>query len=154
MFNVRWMEGRDLPYVLMLSGQVLGKDPRIALRHLQRMDKCACVVLLRYYDVVGYLLYKHEKDRVTIMHVAVSPEYQRKGGGTDMVKFVLDGYSKAKTIKPIEVMLREDASDAQSFFRAAGFKVAAIKKQHFKNGDDGYLMRKVPERIQVDQPQV
>jgi ribosomal protein S18 acetylase RimI-like enzyme len=112
------------------------------------------VVLLRYYDVVGYLLYRHEKDRVTIMHVAVSPEYQRKGGGTDMVKFVLDGYSKAKTVKPIEVMLREDASDAQSFFRATGFKVSAIRKQHFKNGDDGYLMRKVPERTQVDQQQV
>lgn len=147
MFNVRWMEGRDLPYVLALSGQVLNKDPRIALKHLQRMDKCSCVVLLRYYDVVGYMLYGRAKDHVKIMHIAVEPEFQKKGGGRAMVEFVLNGYAKAKTIKPIEVMLRESDNETQAFFRSLGFKAASIKKQHFKNGDDGYLLRKIPERI-------
>lgn len=141
MFDVRWMDLGDLQPVLFLSIKVLHKNPTKTVTALQRRDKNSAIVVTRGGDVVGYLMYKHDDPEVVkIRHICVLPEFRRKGAATAMMQFLMEGYSKAKVSKPLEVVVSERDTANQKFLGSLGFKAFKVIKEHFKQSD-GYVFR-------------
>ena len=146
MFDVRWMTLNDFEPVLFLSIKVLRRDPRKTVTALQRRDKNSAIVVTKGDVVIGYMMYKHDHPEVVkIRHLCVLPEWQRKGAATAMMQFIMDGYSKAKVLKPLEVVVSELDTNNQKFFGSLGFKAFKVIKEHFKQSD-GYVFRYSFER--------
>ena len=144
--EARWMDLLDLEPVVGMSVLILKKDPRKTIRSIQKIHRNAVMVVTHENSVVGYMLYRHEGDAVRILQLCVIPQLRRKGGGTSMLRMLLDGYAIADIPKPIEVIIGERDSVAQKFFKSLGFKASEILKDHFKS-QDAYVFKYTFDKV-------
>lgn len=144
--EARWMDLLDLEPVLGMSVHIMKKDPRKTIRSIQKIHRNAVMVATYKNEVVGYMLYRHAGDAVRILHLCVIPQLRRKGGGTAMLRMLLEGYAKADRPKPIEAVVGERDSVTQKFFKSLGFKASEVLKDHFKN-QDAYMFKYTFDKI-------
>lgn len=89
--------------------------------------------------VVGYIL--NDSSKKEIMSLAVHPEYQGKGIGSQLLEKCL-GYFKGKGIKKITVHTRKSNKKAQKFYKHHNFIEKTVVERYYNNGEDGILMEK------------
>jgi ribosomal-protein-alanine N-acetyltransferase len=98
-------------------------------------------------QIVGFIMYDLHRPRISLLNMAVSPAYRRKGIGRSLVEFVIgklkEGYES------IGLGVRETNLDAQLFFRdGVGFEYAATAKDTYEESqEDAYIFEYFREDI-------
>ena len=97
--------------------------------------------IIRKNKVIAYLLYKIEKDKIYVRRIAVSPNYRRKGYGTQIMLEIFKIAQKLN-LKKIYLYVRISNKKGIKFYQKLNFlKIRKIKK-HYPDGEDAYLMEK------------
>ena len=142
--RLRWMKRQDLPAVVEIERYTFGDcawDDDDFIANLR--DRC-CIGVVVEVDthVVGYCLYELHLHKLTIINLAVAPEWRRRGLGAGIVGWLI-GKLSADRRNRIEVVVRETNLGASLFFRAQGFRAVSLLKDFYDDTtEDAYLFLK------------
>jgi ribosomal-protein-alanine N-acetyltransferase len=94
-----------------------------------------------YDKILGFMVYGLYKDRIHLLDFAVSPEYWRKGIGTQMISKLQRELSLQKRSR-ICLQVPEKNLRAQLFFKSQGFLVSDIIRDYYEETDENaYFMQ-------------
>jgi ribosomal-protein-alanine N-acetyltransferase len=88
--------------------------------------------------VIGFLNYYLMYEKIEIANFNVLDNYQNKGIGTKLIKYLIDNY---KNIENITLEVRKDNIKAIHIYEKMGFKKVAIRENYY-NGINGILMER------------
>lgn len=130
----------DKAALLFMYSEVMRKKKTISrfMNRLRKGSGYSTLCLEFGGEIVGMLMYKHSVPNITIVLLHVDHPFRRNGGGTSMVKFLVDAYERSRIKTSISVLVPELNVQAQKFFRSLNFKGVDIKKDKFGPGNDGY----------------
>ena len=97
---------------------------------------------LLYFDndkIVGYINYYLMYEKLEIANFNVLDNYQNKGIGTKLIKYLIDKYSGV--CENITLEVKSDNLKAIHIYEKMGFKRVAIRENYY-NGIDGILMER------------
>ena len=90
-------------------------------------------------QIVGFVDYWVTFDSGTICQIAVHPDIQRSGVGSELMNEVKkDAF--AKKVKTITLEVRESNEKAINFYKKHGFKISHKKEGYYSNGEDAIYM--------------
>lgn len=113
---------------------LLEADPSIE-RVNQYLENSLCYVAISNEKIIGVcVLNFKDKYRIELFNIAVLPEYQKSGIGSQLLQFVLDRL-KEKNIESVELGTGTFGYQL-SFYQRYGFRVDSICKDHFINNYD------------------
>jgi ribosomal-protein-alanine N-acetyltransferase len=84
-------------------------------------------------EIVGYVIFTNQKNRVCLVSIAVLLKYRRKKIATQLVEELV-----SQSSKNLYLTLSEKNVDAQVFFKFLGFKAIEVLKNFFGPDHDGY----------------
>lgn len=127
MFRLRWIGPGDVMDLVRFVSHDLGLDPKKELRSMAKSIQDYAYLSLVYSNkIVGYLIYKWQGPKVTIVRLTVLDKFRRMGGATQLLEPMLEAYSGSNA-KPIVVKVGEDNLAAQKLFSKLGFKGTLYK---------------------------
>ena len=140
--HIRWMIRRDMPTILAIenaSFEFPWFDDDF-IRCLRQRNVIGMVAEIDE-EPVGFIIYELHKNRLHILNFAVAPSHRRKGIGMALIGRLMVKLSHERRTR-IMVEVRETNSDAQQFFRYAGFKAISVLREFYDDTDeDAYLMQ-------------
>jgi ribosomal-protein-alanine N-acetyltransferase len=74
-----------------------------------------------------------------ILVIAVSPQYQRMGIGSQLLFFALHHFEK-KGIRKVRLEVRESNYTALKFYQYHHFRIISYLKNYYSNGDNAFVM--------------
>lgn len=86
-------------------------------------------------QVVGYLLYEKQADRLHIAHVAVRPDFRSLGVGRNLIRSLAD---RARCYVTLHV--RKSNLNAQRLYQRLGFEVVRELPHHYADCEAAFLM--------------
>lgn len=97
--------------------------------------------IVYYIDkkIIGYINYYLIYDRMEIANFNVLSDYQNKGIGTKLLKYLIECYGKK--IDNITLEVRSDNIKAINLYKKMGFTAKAVRKNYYKD-IDGILMER------------
>ena len=113
-------------------------DDRDFERALRQPTVTGSVARVDGYQV-GYSVQRPSSSEPTIVRLAVHPDFQRVGVGSDLVGHLRIRMKRAGC-KRLTAIVREDDLASQLFFRAVGLRWILTAKQRFGERD-GYVMQ-------------
>lgn len=120
----RVMEIEFLSFELPLSTQEI-------VDHLHNRSVIG-IVARRGDEIVGYMLYRLDKESLEVMRMAIHPEFRKSGVGRAMIERLRNKLSTQRR-KYLVASVGERDLQSQLFFRACGFRVTEIWQ--FDEGD-------------------
>lgn len=139
--DLRWMLERDLAEVLAIE-QASFAFPWGEADFVQLLCRRNCTGMVAEFGdhVVGMYIYMYHRDRIELLNLAVQPEFRHRGVGRQMIE-TLAGKLSPERRNHIVLCVRETNLPGQLFFRAVGFRAAAVLRGHFQDtGEDAYGM--------------
>ena len=103
-----------------------------------REDEHKYLVAKEDGKVVGYIGIERILDEVHIINMAVHPDYRGKGIGKRLMQHVLND----EEVFFLEVRVSNET--AQKVYERFGFKVISLRKGYYADGEDAYVMRRIP----------
>ena len=92
--------------------------------------------------IVGYVLgYLKPDGTGWIKAVAVKPDFQGQGIGTQIMDFIIARIKEAET-GTVGLHSRKNNQKSTSFYQKMGFKIAETIPEYYPNGDAAYGMEK------------
>jgi len=91
--------------------------------------------------IVGYIIGQKELKEAKIISLAIAPNWQKKGIGTVLIKFLINLFKK-EGLKKNSLHTRTKNKIGILFFKKSGFEISKKIKNYYRNGDDAYLMRR------------
>jgi ribosomal-protein-alanine N-acetyltransferase len=88
--------------------------------------------------VVGYIGVEKILDEVHIINMGVDPDYRGKGVGKRLMQHVLND----EDVFFLEVRVSNET--AKNIYEKYGFKVISARKAYYPDGEDAYVMRRIP----------
>lgn len=89
--------------------------------------------------VIGYTGMWVLFDEAQITNVAVSPVYQNKGVGRQMMKAIIQ-IAKAKRANAMTLEVRPSNSSAVHLYESLGFKSVGRRRGYYEDGEDAEIM--------------
>jgi ribosomal-protein-alanine N-acetyltransferase len=137
---VRWMIRRDIPTVLDIE-RASFEDPwtdKEFMEYLQARTHIGMVAVIAD-EVVGFMLYDLQANRVQIDSIAVEKSCRRSGIGSCLLAKIRSKLTQQRSL--IRTMVREGNLQALAFFRSNGFVATELVRRPFDNStEDGYLL--------------
>lgn len=140
--HVRWMIRRDMPEVLAIEAASF-EFPWLEDDFIRCLRQRNCIGMVAEHDdqVVGFMIYELNKNRIQVLNFAAAPEMRRRGVGTQMVRKLIGKLSAQRRTR-ILLELRETNLAAQLFFRDSGFRAISVLKDRYDGTpEDAYLMQ-------------
>lgn len=143
--NIRWMIRRDMPSVIAIESRCF-PDPwqEEDFLNLLRLRNVIGMVCEQADKIIGFIIYELNDNAMSIVTLAIDPDFQRKKIGT----FIIDKIKQKLSIQRrtlINCLVRESDLSSQLFFSKNGFKCIEILKKPFEEGkaseEDGYHMQ-------------
>lgn len=147
--QVRWQIRRDLDDVLAIESKSHEfpwdeAEFLAAMKPRTRVCMVAELSTTKADIVIGYILYELEPKRLVIINMAVDPEYQRRGVGSQLIAKLIGKMDGRDDRTCISLMVDETNLVAQMFFAACGFKGVFISKDYYvidcNESRDAYAM--------------
>jgi ribosomal protein S18 acetylase RimI-like enzyme len=134
MLNEKMIEIKEISPDLVPQKLLLEADPSIE-RINQYLDDSLCYVALIQKEIVGVCVLKPiEKNRIELFNIAVLPENQKSGIGSQLLQLVLDSL-REKNFELVELGTGTFGYQL-TFYQRFGFRVDSIRKDHFINNYD------------------
>ena len=89
--------------------------------------------------IVGFVDYWVTFDSGTICQIAVHPDIQGEGVGSELMSEVLKD-AKAKKVRTLTLEVRESNEKAIGFYKKHGFVISHKKPGYYSNGEDAIYM--------------
>lgn len=145
--EIRPMLDSDLPQVMEIENQCFlhpWKDKDL-LYELHE-NPVSNVWVIEYSNaslglkyVVGFVDYWVTFDSGTICQIAVHPDIQRSGVGSQLMEEVIKD-ARAKKVNTLTLEVRKSNEKAIKFYTKHGFKIILKKPQYYSNGEDALYM--------------
>ncbi|MCP4754771.1 MAG: GNAT family N-acetyltransferase [Proteobacteria bacterium] len=128
------IEFKEISSDLVPKKLLLEADPSIE-RVNQYLKDSLCYVAAFQKDIVGVCILKPiDKFRIELFNIAVLPENQKSGIGSQLLQFILDRL-REKNIDSVELGTGTFGYQL-TFYQRFGFRVDSIRKDHFINNYD------------------
>jgi [ribosomal protein S18]-alanine N-acetyltransferase len=140
--HIRWMIRRDMPEVLAIEASSF-EFPWVEEDFIRCLRQRNCIGMVAEHDdqVVGFMIYELNKNRIQVLNFAVAPEFRRRGVGTQMVAKLIGKLSAQRRTR-IVLEVRETNLAAQLFFRTVGFRAVSVLRNFYEDTpEDAYLMQ-------------
>lgn len=129
------MKDKDIPAVVEIENLSF-KYPKPEA--IFREDEHKYLVAKDKDRVVGYIGVEKIMDEVHIINMAVHPDYRGRGIGKRLLQHVLND----EDVFFLEVRVSNES--AKSIYEHFGFKVISLRKGYYADGEDAYVMRRIP----------
>jgi len=127
--NIKEISPELVPQKLLLEA-----DPSIE-RINQYLEDSLCYVAVLQEEIVGVCVLKPlDKNRIELFNIAVLPEKQKSGIGSELLQFALDRL-REKKFESVELGTGTFGYQL-AFYQRFGFRVDSILKDHFINNYD------------------
>lgn len=143
--TICWLCRSDLVDVLEIEADCFPAENRWSEEQFAEVLREANTICMVARDsrciVHGYVVYRLYRGTLVLLNLAVSPESQRQGVGTQIIERLKDKLDHTRRTS-IELVVRERNLPAQKFFRSMGFRAICVVRDHYPDTDEsGYLMR-------------
>ncbi|WP_444995508.1 ribosomal protein S18-alanine N-acetyltransferase [Aliikangiella sp. IMCC44359] len=91
------------------------------------------------YQLMGYILVLLHKRSARIYSLAINPEHQKRGIGSELIKASINR-AQEKGIMKVSLELRKDNSVAFRLYESLGFIVSGVRPDYYQRGDDAIVM--------------
>ncbi|MCL7970650.1 MAG: ribosomal protein S18-alanine N-acetyltransferase [marine benthic group bacterium] len=140
--TVRSMRPADLRSVMVIERRSFTAPwEEATFRGLMRRPSAALLVAERESEVVGYSVTWFAADEAELGDIAVLPELRGLGLG----RLLLDesiALARERGTRSLYLEVREANRVARELYRSAGFEVAGVRKQYYKEPvEDAIVMR-------------
>lgn len=134
--HIRWYIRRDLDDYINIEKECF-KYPWLVNDFLRVFDNRKVSAFTAEYreKVIGYLVFEIRKKYLSIINLAIHPDFQRQGVATELIKNLKTRLSEGRTKMKAEVA--DYNLDAHLFFKSQEFKAIKIVPQFF-DGTDAY----------------
>ena len=130
----KMIEIKEISPDLVPQKLLLEADPSIE-RINQYLEDSLCYVAVIQKEIVGVCVLKPiDKNRIELFNIAVLPENQKSGIGSQLLQFVLDSL-REKNIESVELGTGTFGYQL-TFYQRFGFRVDSIRKDYFINNYD------------------
>ena len=130
----KMIEIKEISPDLVPQKLLLKADPSIE-RVNQYLEGSLCYVAVIQKEIVGVcVLNSIGKNRIELFNIAVLPENQKSGIGSQLLQFVLDSV-REKNIESVELGTGTFGYQL-TFYQRFGFRVDSIHKDHFIDNYD------------------
>lgn len=129
------MKGKDLPQVAEIENLSF-RYPKP--ESVFREDEHKYLVAKEEEKVIGYIGIERILDEVHIINMAVHPDYRGQGIGKRLMQHVLND----EEVFFLEVRVSNET--AKNIYERYGFKVINTRKQYYADGEDAFVMRRIP----------
>jgi ribosomal protein S18 acetylase RimI-like enzyme len=130
----KMIEIKEISPDLVPQKLLLEADPSIE-RVNQYLEGSLCYVAVIQKEIVGVcVLNTKGKNKIELFNIAVLPEKQKSGIGTQLLEFILDSV-REKDIESVELGTGTFGYQL-AFYQRFGFRVDSILKDHFINNYD------------------
>ena len=145
--EIRPMTDNDLPMVMEIENSTI-LNPYKEKDFLYEMHEnpVSYVWVIEYSNaslglktVVGFLDFWITFDSGTICQIAVHPDIQRSGVGTELMNEMIKEL-KAKRVRTMTLEVRASNSKAINFYKKFGFKAILTKEHYYLDGEDALYM--------------
>lgn len=99
-------------------------------------------VAIKDSTLVGYTIIRYMHGTGHILNLATHPDFRHKGIGKKMLQYLIDT-SKETKIESLFLEVRDSNIIAQKLYLSFGFKIYAVKKKYYINGENALLMSKI-----------
>ena len=99
-----------------------------------------CYCLNLEGKTIGYLIAMLAIDSADILNIGIDPEFQRKGHGTALFKYLIEELRK-RHIGEILLEVRVGNKSAIQFYKKQGFKEISVRKDYYMNNSNNRLQR-------------
>lgn len=123
--HIRWMIRRDMAEVLDIDGRCFGRAGRLSREEwaaLLRHKHTIGMVVESDDRVVGWMVYRIDKQSLELLRLAVHPEETRLGHGRKMVDKLADRLQRTQR-KFLAACVPADSLDACRFLSRMGFRM-------------------------------
>lgn len=138
--HIRWGIRPDMPQIMRIERTT--KYPWSEAEFLAALRQRNSVIFVADTadGVVGYMVYELHEKHLRILNLAVHPEFQSRGIGTELVEKLKRKLSSLRR-EHLAVSVRESNLAAQKFFQAMGFKACRVRRGFYGNtGEDAIQM--------------
>lgn len=135
MFKIESMKDKDIPAVVEIENLSF-KFPKSEA--VFREDEHKYLVARDDDKVIGYIGIEKVLDEVHIINMAVHPDYRGKEIGKRLMQHVLND----EEVFFLEVRVSNEK--AKSIYEKYGFKMIYVRKGYYADGEDAYVMRRIP----------
>ena len=129
------MKDKDIPAVVEIESLSFRfPKPEAVFRE----DEHKYLVAKDEEKVVGYIGIEKILDEVHIINMAIHPDYRGIGIGKRLMQHVLND----EDVFFLEVRVSNE--NAKKIYEKYGFKVINVRKGYYADGEDAYVMRRIP----------
>jgi len=132
--DIRWLIRMDMDDVLRIENESFGVNRWSEEEFLAclKQRNCIGVTIVRdYSEVLGFMIYELNKQRLIILNMAVEPKSRRKGLGRLVIQRLKDKLHQQRRTS-VQTHVTEDNLNAHLFFSACGFRCEKTER-----GDNG-----------------
>lgn len=125
------------------------RDPRIACEERLREELGRGFAHLRVARensaseerarILGYTLFWHVEDELSLLNVAVDPTVRRRGVGRALMADLLD-YAAKKAVSKILLEVRRSNLPAIALYESLGFETFNVRKRYYSDDEDALEM--------------
>ncbi|MFH1386377.1 MAG: ribosomal protein S18-alanine N-acetyltransferase [bacterium] len=135
MITITPMKDKDIPAVVAIEKNSFNfPKPEAVFRE----DEHKYLVARDDEKIVGYIGVEKILDEVHIINMAVDPNYRGKGVGKRLMQHVLN----EDEVFFLEVRVSNES--AKKIYQKYGFEVISTRKAYYADGEDAYVMRRIP----------
>jgi len=135
------LEPAELERVLEIERTVFG-DPwprRFFEEEMRAPESVACVVR-HGGKLAGYLMAWALPEELHLGNLAVAPEYQRRGVGAFLLRWLLDEARRRRALR-VSLEVRTSNFAAQDLYRAHGFREVMVRRGYYRDtAEDALVM--------------
>jgi ribosomal-protein-alanine N-acetyltransferase len=129
------MKDKDIPQVVDIERRSFSfPKPESIFRE----DEHKYLVARDENKIAGYIGIEKILDETHIINMAVDPNYRQQGIGKRLMQHVLND----EDVFFLEVRVSNDK--AKAIYEKYGFKVINVRKGYYADGEDAYVMRRIP----------
>lgn len=136
--EIREMRREDIPDVMILEKELFPTSWEEEM-FIEEIEKQYAYVLEIKDKIIGYICGWKFLDEFNITNIAVASEFQRKGFGNTLVRFIMSKLLDENCFK-FFLEVRNSNLAAIKFYTKFGFSVIGFRKKYYHSPEDDALL--------------
>ncbi|RLC55967.1 MAG: ribosomal-protein-alanine N-acetyltransferase [Candidatus Cloacimonadota bacterium] len=136
--KIREMKREDIPNIMKMEKELFAASWEEEM-FIEEIEKQYAYVLEIKNKIIGYICGWKLLDEFNITNIAVAPDFQRKGFGKVLVKFLMSKLLDEKCFK-FFLEVRESNQAAKKLYDKLGFVVIGLRKNYYHSPEEDAMV--------------
>jgi len=132
------MKREDIPNIMKMEKELFAASWEEEM-FIEEIEKQYAYVLEIKNKIIGYICGWKLLDEFNITNIAVAPDFQRKGFGKVLVKFLMSKLLDEKCFK-FFLEVRESNQAAKKLYDKLGFVVIGLRKNYYHSPEEDAMV--------------